>query len=54
MSKTWFSRRNHPAESQLGRGEEEGDRTERIKDRERNKYKNIAKIRIKGNSIGRC
>jgi hypothetical protein len=40
LSRTRLTRRNHPAESWLGKGgEEEGDRTERIK-RERVKTYN--------------
>lgn len=42
MNRTSFTRRNHPAETWLGKGgEEEGDRT---KERERNKHANIANI----------
>ena len=37
MSRTGLTGRNNPAESQLGKGEEgEGDRAERIRERERN------------------
>lgn len=37
LSRTGLTGRNNPAESQLGKGEEgEGDRAERIRERERN------------------
>lgn len=38
LSRTWLTRRNRPAESRLGKGGEEGGRTENKRERERETF----------------